>query len=343
MYYLLYDLPHTRFAINAICFSQDGRLLASGDDEGYIRLFDFRLGKELRRVRVLTSVTSLLWHPNKPGVIFIGDARGSVTVMNLHAEHPEAYRLRTGVNAPAESLAYDTCNGCLAVAVGTDIILFDRSEDPWTFGVNVPPPPMIKAGSVDHDEVLLPLPRVLKFSDDGRSLLAVYFEHGIVSWLIESLEPEWSIWPTIRRVQPFRGGACFSADGRNVVVSNLRDGFDCYDISDGRHLANIPTPIIHNVPLPSLFIEDDPSILCGSSCGYVLLYSRDMKNVRQVLRHGEHDIIQALVCFSCCISVWTSADPSEKAYCKCEARFIATASSEASSDNYVRIWRARSS
>jgi hypothetical protein len=144
-----------------------------------------------------------------------------------------------------------------------------------------------------------------------------------------------------------------------VVVSNLLDGFDSYDISDGRHLANLPTPIIHNVPLPSLFIEDDPSILCGSSCGYVLLYSGDMKNIRQVLRHGgmnqipassglilmsslEQDIIQALVCFSCCISVWTSADPSEKAFCKCEARFIATASSEASSDNYVRIWRASS-
>lgn len=90
MYYLLYDLPHSRFAINAICFSQDGCLLASGDDDGYIRLFDFRLGKELRKVRVLTSVTSLLWHPNKPGVIFIGDARGIVTVMNLHAEVSES-------------------------------------------------------------------------------------------------------------------------------------------------------------------------------------------------------------------------------------------------------------
>lgn len=88
------------------------------------------------------------------------------------------------------------------------------APDPWTFGINVPPPPMIKAGS---DEVLLPLPRVLKFSDDGRSLLVVYFQHGIVwvmslttgrkysidhcnrSWLIESLQPEWTIWPTIKR------------------------------------------------------------------------------------------------------------------------------------------------
>ncbi|KAG1850776.1 WD40-repeat-containing domain protein [Suillus tomentosus] len=318
MYCLLYDLPHTRFAINAICFSQDGRLLASGDDDGYLRLFDFRLGKELRKVRVVTSVTSLLWHPRKPGVIFIGDARGSVTVMNLDAERPEAYCLRTGVNAPAETLAYDTCNGYLAVAVGTDIILFNRSEDPWTFGVNFPPPPTVKAGSVNHDEFLLPLPCVLKFSNDECSLVAVYFQHGIVSWLIESLQPEWTIWPKSRRV----GGACFSSDGRNAVVSNLIDGFDCYDISNGRHLANLPTPIIYNVPLPSLFIEEDQSILCGSSCGYVLLYSGNMKNILQVLRHDEHHIIQAL------------------AYCKNEARFIATASSEASSDNYVRIWRA---
>ncbi|KAG1854914.1 hypothetical protein F4604DRAFT_1591054, partial [Suillus subluteus] len=76
------------------------------------------------------------------------------------------------------------------------------------------------------------------------------------------------------------------ADGRNVVVSNLFDGFDRYDIGNGRHLANLPTPIIHNLPLPSLFIEGGQSILCGSSCGYVLIYSGNMNSVLQVLRHG---------------------------------------------------------
>lgn len=96
-------------------------------------------------------------------------------------------------------------------------------------------------------------------------------------------------------------------------MSNLFDGFDCYDIDSGRYLTNLPTPIIQNVPLPSVFIEGDQSILCGSSCGYVLIYSGDMKSVIQVLRHGgasldinaaamnlfyaplEHDIIQTLV------------------------------------------------
>ncbi|KAG2103711.1 uncharacterized protein F5147DRAFT_554764, partial [Suillus discolor] len=75
------------------------------------------------------------------------------------------------------------------------------------------------------------------------------------------------------------------SDGRNAVVSNLLDSFDCYNISNGRHLANLSTPIIYNVPLPSLFIEEDQSILCGSSCGYVLLYSGNMKNILQILRH----------------------------------------------------------
>ncbi|KAG1832296.1 hypothetical protein DFJ58DRAFT_614128, partial [Suillus subalutaceus] len=73
--------------------------------------------------------------------------------------------------------------------------------------------------------------------------------------------------------------------GRTIIMSNLFDDFNCYNISDGRHLANLPTPIIHNVPLPSLFIEGGQSILCGSSCGYVLLYSGNMDNVLQVLRH----------------------------------------------------------
>jgi hypothetical protein len=45
-----------------------------------------------------------------------------------------------------------------------------------------------------------------------------------------------------------------------VVVSNLFDGFDHYNISNGRHLANLPTLIIDNVPLPSLFIKGSQSI-----------------------------------------------------------------------------------
>jgi WD40 repeat protein len=85
MYDQLHDLPHTRFAINAIGFSQDGHVLASGDDARYIRLFDFPLGKELRRLKVNAAVT-LRWHPNKSDVIFIGGARGNITVMNLHVK-----------------------------------------------------------------------------------------------------------------------------------------------------------------------------------------------------------------------------------------------------------------
>jgi WD40 repeat protein len=146
MYNVLYDLPHTRFAINAIGFSQDGHVLASGDDAGYIRFFDFPLGKELRRVRVTSAVTSLLWNPNKPDVIFIGGARGNVTVMNLHVkvsanndtiefainvyfeDQTQGFSLCTGVNAPVDTLAYDACNERLAAGVGTDIVLFNHPE-----------------------------------------------------------------------------------------------------------------------------------------------------------------------------------------------------------------------
>ncbi|KAG2145606.1 hypothetical protein BD769DRAFT_1295704, partial [Suillus cothurnatus] len=73
------------------------------------------------------------------------------------------------------------------------------------------------------------------------------------------------------------------ADARNVVVSNLFDGLNRYNISNGRHLANLPTLIIHNVPLPSLFIKGSQLILCGSSCGYALIYSGNLNSILQVL------------------------------------------------------------
>ncbi|KAG2088652.1 uncharacterized protein F5147DRAFT_586683, partial [Suillus discolor] len=101
-------------------------------------------------------------------------------------------------------------------------------------------------------------------------------------------------------------GASFSADGKHVLMSNLSDGFDCYDTSNGKHLANLPTPIIYNIPSSSLFIEDNQSILCRSSCGYVLIYSGNMKNIVQVLRHGGMNQVPAgsgLIL----MSLWTRA------------------------------------
>lgn len=38
------------------------------------------------------------------------------------------FSLRTGVNAPVDTLVYDACNECLAVGVGTDIVLFSHPE-----------------------------------------------------------------------------------------------------------------------------------------------------------------------------------------------------------------------
>jgi WD40 repeat protein len=96
MYKFLYDIPHTRFAINALCFSEDGCILATGDDNGYVRLFDFPLGKESCTLKVATAVTSLQWHPNKSNVIFIGGARGIVTVMNLHTKVSAAVMIPLG-------------------------------------------------------------------------------------------------------------------------------------------------------------------------------------------------------------------------------------------------------
>jgi hypothetical protein len=95
-------------------------------------------------------------------------------------------------------LLHRCTTSCMIFLTHTDIILFNHPEgelscgkvttrqaeflaDPWTFGVNIPLLPSTAGG--DDTKHLLPLPRVLKFSDDGHSLIAVYFQHGIV-WVI---------------------------------------------------------------------------------------------------------------------------------------------------------------
>lgn len=56
-----------------------------------------------------------------------------------------------------------------------------------------------------------------------------------------------------------------------VLVSNLSDGFDLYDV---KKRAKVKSHVISlcretNVPLPVLFIHDDADMLLGSSTGVV--------------------------------------------------------------------------
>lgn len=72
-------------SINALAFSYDGLLFASGADDGLVIVFKGNgCGRELRRFQLKAPVTALLWHSRFGYTIIAGDASGDVHSISLN-------------------------------------------------------------------------------------------------------------------------------------------------------------------------------------------------------------------------------------------------------------------
>ena len=71
-------------SINALAFSHDGSLFASGADDGLIIIFQGHgSGREVRQFQVKVPVTTLLWHSQFGYTVVAGDASGNVHTLCL--------------------------------------------------------------------------------------------------------------------------------------------------------------------------------------------------------------------------------------------------------------------
>jgi WD40 repeat protein len=72
-------------SINALAFTHDGSLFASGADDGLIVVFRGNgHGEEVRRFQMKAPITALLWHSRFGYTIIAGDACGDVHTICLN-------------------------------------------------------------------------------------------------------------------------------------------------------------------------------------------------------------------------------------------------------------------
>lgn len=72
-------------SVNALAFTYDGSLFASGADDGVIIVFKGNgLGEEVRRFQMKAPITALLWHSRFGYTIIAGDACGDVHTICLN-------------------------------------------------------------------------------------------------------------------------------------------------------------------------------------------------------------------------------------------------------------------
>lgn len=82
-----------------------------------------------------------------------------------------------------------------------------------------------------------------------------------------------------------------SLDEKVIVVSNLYDGLDWYNIPDRTFSRSVPLRINHNVPIPVLLIDDEKFLLVGGTSGNVKILDAHTAETIQTL---EHDGMSAL-------------------------------------------------
>ncbi|KAJ7822798.1 WD40-repeat-containing domain protein, partial [Mycena olivaceomarginata] len=85
-----------RDPINTIAISCDGKLFASGGDDGFLLIFNAKSLRELKRFRVPSPVRAIVWHPAQPEFVTYGTASGVVSTLAHNARYTQFQRTMPG-------------------------------------------------------------------------------------------------------------------------------------------------------------------------------------------------------------------------------------------------------
>ncbi|RDB26681.1 Vegetative incompatibility protein HET-E-1 [Hypsizygus marmoreus] len=305
-------------SVNCLAFSPDGRFLASGADDCVIYIYDYKNGRDVAKITASSSVTALLWHPVHDQLL-VGFANGDIqsidpSVLTAYPQlSPIGGVMPMGLHDPIECMALDPSNRHIAVGCGARVIVCRMSKKyVLAEALN------ICQSASDQEDMLV---RSIHFIRGGRFLVITYLEHGIICWNIARNTQAWSIVPRTSRI----GQSTISSDEKRLVVSNLLDGFDIYDLQSRKFVRTIGDCLLENVAIPVAFLgKDCDYVLAGSSNGAVKILDVKSGVIARVMAHRNWDIVQAVAYYHAAAE---------------GCHYIASATSEKGQETYITVWR----
>ncbi|KAF6743747.1 WD40-repeat-containing domain protein [Ephemerocybe angulata] len=331
--------------VNALKFSPDRQYLASCSDDGTVVVLDYQglnsiAPRVVQKYSLGVAVSAIIWHPDSQH-LFIGLVNGSLHLLGVvsiriflgtgimlsHAQttiHDSALDVYLGSEIACLSLS--KAGDLLAVGVGDHVKVLNIVrclEGSYTEVVAIEAPDIQTMRQGESDEKA-ERPKVnevrsLHFTAGGSRLLVTYLTLGIRCWNCTDHHEEFCIQPH----SFYTGYSAIHPSEMLLACSNLRDGFDLYDLQAKAYVRTYTAVIQDNIALPAVFMNGGTAIALGTSKGTVRIVNTLTGEEVDILDHPAFDHVQAL----------DSVEVSN------ELTFLATASATKRAPNYIKLWR----
>ncbi|KAG2010581.1 hypothetical protein CC2G_013396 [Coprinopsis cinerea AmutBmut pab1-1] len=271
--------PRRRGASNTVSvvrLSPNGKLLASGDDAGYVTIRE--TSGPMNRIRIAdagASIRQLLWDPHHERALLIGATNGYVNYLELSGSGNDMlddadYNTAVKVQGFVTALALNRQGNLLAIGVDNRVQLsaypFPSDVVEEVQGPFLPIRPFVKGNPKKIPLRDRTIARQIFFLKDNLILVvflggaqAFELKHG--SWL--------HAWTMPRTSNGLMGSAAVSPSGTALVVSNLTTGFDWYSIPAQKYQMTTYLNLGYknrNVVTEVAFL-DESTIVGGSNLG----------------------------------------------------------------------------
>ncbi|PIL35886.1 hypothetical protein GSI_01546 [Ganoderma sinense ZZ0214-1] len=276
--------------VNSLSFSRDGHYLASGGGDG-VKLWDLRTKLAVPTPphrETLGPVTRVLWVGGSDAVyptLCYGTGLGYLCLWNQGARSDrfiEVFEKRLADGVEITALGCANGNGTdVHIAVGTrkcviQVFQYDGRGD-------VSPIFSIRLERV--------VPSALEFTSDLRDVLVFGMYDGAMYTLGSNSGKVIKSKSLGQKI----GYASLPPKQHLVVLDNISNGFDLWDLDAGTHLCTFPTGTpTRFLPRQVVFAERWKSIVAGSDHGAVYVFDRTTGAPLDVLHHAAKGLVQTV-------------------------------------------------
>ncbi|KIJ28229.1 hypothetical protein M422DRAFT_54681 [Sphaerobolus stellatus SS14] len=278
---------HTQ-GITVLRFSPDGRLLATGATDSYVLIWSMKHASLIQRIANYASgpVTDLIWVTAQSQEILLVFALADGTV---HFYRPVVRVILCAHTWAIESIDYDPFHHRFSN-------LYNGLNLHY-IGVSA-----LRKCSPNHGEMC----RRVQFIDAGNTLVATFMES---SKLLIFVRITWAVepWKRISEItlSPNRNGtskagySLITSDGAFILIDNIHNGVDAYDMSSAQHIATFHAPLSIHKPRHLAIDDLNSVVVLGSDKGIVYVHDFSTAAPVQTMIHSKNrEPVQAVALYS---------------------------------------------